>query len=142
MSVSRYLDLCLCCAGGCVVEAWVTSPCTGQQDSAGRSSWAGQVSSIYSTHRQIQGTCIYSQDTHTQNMEHATITSYLKNRYYCYMYLLTICGCINGPVTSDTALLLDWITPKPVHHICANSKELCSMFADNSLQCHCCKMGK
>ena len=24
MSVSRYLDLCLCCAGGCVVEAWVT----------------------------------------------------------------------------------------------------------------------
>ena len=45
--------------------------------------------------------------THTHNMEHATITSYLKNRYYCYMYLLTICGCINGPVTSDTALLLD-----------------------------------
>ena len=25
--------------------------------------------------------------THTQNMEHATITSYLKNRYYCYMYV-------------------------------------------------------
>ena len=46
----------MCCGGG------PGSPATaGQQDSAGAA--AGQVS--VSTHRQTQGTCIYSQDTHT-----------------------------------------------------------------------------
>ena len=72
----------MCCDGGC------GSPhCAGQQDSAGAA--AGQVS--VSTHRQTQGH-VFIARTHTHNMEHATIatiTPYLKNRYYCYMYLLS-----------------------------------------------------